>query len=329
MGYGSARTFHREGTRKCVKHWFARRSLRAMNLGPSGGVARADGNRNNVNHVIVIMQENHSFDNYFGVLPYVPGGAYHKPPGAAPQCPPNDHQCIDGLKCTRDALGNYTCSNSNLEGDGSPAVAAFHSRNYCPQPDLDHGWKASHQEANFSSPNDALTSSPNDGFARVNDTTEQHDTNTGESPTDDDTMGFYNEADLPYYYALAQTFATSDRYFCDVIGPTLPNRFYLAAATSFGHTTTSELIPPSGGYKPITGTLFDLLDKAGVQWVDYFSDLPQIGDFRTPTPPTSILPTIFAPERALGRECNQRGALGSQLEGFSDHRELRRAWRIL
>ena len=31
--------------------------------------ARADGNLNAVNHIIIMMQENHSFDNYFGVLP--------------------------------------------------------------------------------------------------------------------------------------------------------------------------------------------------------------------------------------------------------------------
>jgi phospholipase C len=39
--------------------------------------ARADGDINKVNHIVIVMQENHSFDNYFGVLPYVPGGGYH------------------------------------------------------------------------------------------------------------------------------------------------------------------------------------------------------------------------------------------------------------
>jgi len=32
-----------------------------------------------VGHIIVLMQENHSFDNYFGSLPYVRGGHYHAP----------------------------------------------------------------------------------------------------------------------------------------------------------------------------------------------------------------------------------------------------------
>ena len=73
-------------------------------------------------------------------------------------------------------------------------------------------------------------------------------------------MGFYNQDDLPFYYDLAQKFAIDDRYFASVLGPTLPNRFYLMAATSFGHSTTGDPVPP-GGYKPITGTIFDLLDS--------------------------------------------------------------------
>jgi len=68
---------------------------------------------------------------------------------------------------------------------------------------------------------------------RVNDATEQPDTE-GESPTDDATMGYYNQDDLPFYYGLAQTFAISDRYFSSVLGRTFPNRSYELAATSFG-----------------------------------------------------------------------------------------------
>ncbi|WP_442886481.1 alkaline phosphatase family protein, partial [Candidatus Binatus sp.] len=41
-------------------------------LGLSVATARADGNVHKVNHVIIIMQENHSFDNYLGALPYAP-----------------------------------------------------------------------------------------------------------------------------------------------------------------------------------------------------------------------------------------------------------------
>ena len=33
-------------------------------------------------------------------------------------------------------------------------------------------------------------------------------------------------------------------------------------------------------YKPITGTIFDLMEKQGVTWADYFQDVPQGGSFR-------------------------------------------------
>jgi phospholipase C len=41
-----------------------------------------DGDINAVNHIIIMMQENRSFDNYFGSLPYVSGGPYHPGPVA-------------------------------------------------------------------------------------------------------------------------------------------------------------------------------------------------------------------------------------------------------
>jgi phospholipase C len=71
-----------------------------------------------------------------------------------------------------------------------------------------------------------------------------------------------------------------------VPGPTFPNRSYLLAATSFGHLTTNDTFPPLGGYKPITGTILDLLDQNGVTWADYFQDAPQAAAFRLFVPPT-------------------------------------------
>jgi phospholipase C len=65
-----------------------------------------------------------------------------------------------------------------------------------------------------------------------------------------------------------------------VLGPTFPNRSYSLAATSFGHLTTNDEIPPLGGYKPLTGTIFDLLDAHAVTWANYFQDLPAGGSFR-------------------------------------------------
>src|SRR6266404_3189430 len=200
--------------------------------------AHAKGDLRKVNHVIIVMQENHSFDNYFGALPYVPDGPYHAGP-----CRRNDHRCVDGLTCERKG-SRLECKNWNLDADAPPGkrkVQAFNLTNYCPAPDLNHEWLGSHQEANFDDPRNTLRQSLNDGFVRVNDATRQID--TGESNTEDETMGYYDQADLPFYYGLAQTFAISDRYFSSVLGPTLPNRAYSMAATSFGHLTTDGIDP--------------------------------------------------------------------------------------
>ncbi|OLC18687.1 MAG: hypothetical protein AUH38_03180 [Deltaproteobacteria bacterium 13_1_40CM_68_24] len=259
--------------------------------------AHAKGDLRKVNHVIIVMQENHSFDNYFGVLPYVPRGPYHAGP-----CARGDHRCVDGLACEREG-SSLDCRNWNLDADapsGMKRVRSFKLANYCPEPDLNHGWAASHQEANFNHPTNTLRDSPNDGFVRVNDATEQID--TGESNTEDETMGYYDDGDLPFYYGLAQTFAISDRYFSSVIGPTFPNRAYTLAATSFGHLTTAEIIPPPsppfGGYRPITGTILDLLDGDGVSWKDFLSNVPSTGIFRG-ADPTHLVPLDDRPVAVL------------------------------
>lgn len=246
---------------------------------------QAEGDPHKAKHIIVIMQENHSFDNYFGALAYAPGSPYHTPrredrDDSNGGCRKDDHTCVDGLSCRVDAAGNFTCRNSNLDDDGS-TVFAFHDSRRCVVPDLDHGWANTHREVNFLQPNDTLFQALMNGFVRINDKTEQID-NGVENPTEDQTMGFANQQEIPFYYDLAQKFALNDRYFASVLGPTFPNRSYLLAATSFGHLTTSDSFPPpgSGGYKPITGTIFDLMEKYGVSWADYFQDVPQGGSFR-------------------------------------------------
>jgi phospholipase C len=128
--------------------------------------------------------------------------------------------------------------------------------------------------------------------------TEQIDPPGVEDPTEDQTMNFYTQNEIPFYYDLAQKFAIGDRYFSSVLGPTFPNRAYLMAATSFGHLTTSDVFPPTGGYKPVNGTIFDLLDKNNITWTDYFQDSPQAASFHTSA---HVLPlTLFLTQAAAG-----------------------------
>ena len=269
-------------TSRCTA-WLVPLATLMLGAAPAG----AEGNISKVKHIIIVMQENHSFDNYFGALPYAPGSPYHSQDqdpdrardGDDPRgCSKDDHRCVDGLSCAVDESGLLTCLNANIDGDGH-TVLAFHDSRRCVLPDLAHGWGDTHREANFLNPNNALQDPLSDGFVRVNDISEQLD-NGVENATEDQTMNFYNQDELPFYYDLAEKFAISDRYFCSVLGPTFPNRSYLLAATSFGHLTTAEIFPPPGGYKPIHGTIFDLMDSQNVSWADYFQDAPQGGTFR-------------------------------------------------
>ena len=203
--------------------------------------ALANGDIQKVKHVIIVMQENHSFDNYFGALAYAPGSPYHTTSGG---CRKEDHNCVDGLSCKVDAAGNLTCFNSNLDDNGT-TVFAFHDSRRCVVPDLDHSWLGTHQEANFLNPNGTLGETLIDGFVRVNDATEQLDKGV-ENATDDQTMSFYNQDEIPFYYNLAANFAVNDRYFSPMLGPTFTNRAYFMAATSFGHLSTNDEFPPPG-----------------------------------------------------------------------------------
>jgi phospholipase C len=46
-------------------------------------------------------------------------------------------------------------------------------------------------------------------------------------------MSYYNRADLPYYYALADAFTICDNFFRSAMGPTDPNRLYTNVLRSF------------------------------------------------------------------------------------------------
>ncbi len=260
-------------------------------LAASPRPVRADGDLRKVNHFVFMMQENRSFDNYFGALPYVPGGPYH-PCAAAKRR--SDHRCVDGLTCTADPMVGLSCSNANLNLEGD-TIVAFHDPRICDASGLDHGWTESHHEANWANPGDTFRSSPNDGFVR------QNESDNPNQNVDYDTIGFYTQDELPYYYALAQTFAIDDRYHAPVIGPTLPNRLYYMAGTSFGHTTTGEAIPPiPAGYRPINGTLLDLMDQHNVSWMNYYSDLPSSAYLRPFNSPHLAPISQFATDVAAG-----------------------------
>jgi phospholipase C len=83
---------------------------------------------------------------------------------------------------------------------------------------------------------------------------------------DDFALGYYTEADLPFYGPLVKHATTFDRYFCSILGPTYPNRFYTHAAATdrLSNTSTTSTLP----------TIWDRLSAAGVPATYYFSDVP-------------------------------------------------------
>src|SRR5215475_4674373 len=108
-------------------------------------------------------------------------------------------------------------------------------------PDIGHGWFDVHGEWNGGAMNGFYTT---DGI---------------------NAMGYYTAAEIPYYYSLLNEFTLCTNYFCSLLGPTWPNRFYLAAGTSGGITTNGVWGYGVFDY-PI---ILDLLDAAGVTWKVY------------------------------------------------------------
>jgi phospholipase C len=155
----------------------------------------ANAGLSNLRHIIFYVQENHSFDNYFGML-----GKYRASKGFANN--------IDGL--------NLSTTLNNTKGQ---PVHPFHFQTECSE-GVGPGWTNSWTDAN---------GGKMDRFMNVTTAASKYD------PTGTRAMGYYDQSDLPYYYELATQFATSDRYFSSLLSGTNPNRMYLFAGTSFGH----------------------------------------------------------------------------------------------
>jgi phospholipase C len=78
----------------------------------------------------------------------------------------------------------------------------------CPHPSPDHSYDQSRV---------AYDDGKMDGFLRA-------------GSNDEYAIGYYTQADIPFYSALAQNYLACDRYFASILGPTLPNRLFQWAA---------------------------------------------------------------------------------------------------
>lgn len=169
-----------------------------------------------IRHIVVLMMENHSFDNYLGTLGRGMGcPARHRSTAAAtaPRCP----------RTTWPAPSNSRMCHSKV---GAPAT---------------------------------FNQGRNDGFVTsIEELFPDADVTVG--------MGYWTAQDILFYAGLVRTFPLADRWFCSCLGPTFPNRRFLIAATAHGliDDATASIID-----YPRSGTMFDLLIRHGIGWINY------------------------------------------------------------
>ncbi len=198
------------------------------------------GKLTDIEHVVILIQENRSFDHYFGMLPGVRG------------------------------FGDKSVPKSRFEQAGYPAegyggvLMPFHpTSGPAPGercfPDITHSWVPQHECWN----NGAM-----DGFV----TTHLASDGAEAGPA---TMGYYTQADIPFYYALAENYTICDNYFCSVIGPTYPNRLYSMTGTiDPDGENGGPLVETYSGFEELKGrftweTMPEALTSAGVSWKSY------------------------------------------------------------
>ena len=207
-------------------------SSAATPLPPKGDITK-------VNHIIYMLQENRSFDHYFGQL-----NAYRQKQGLA-------------------ASVDVTPANAaQLAYDHSTMFTAFHMHSMCTE-DMSGYWNESHNAWNHvdhTSPVPAL-----DGFANAAGGDSR--ATVGFDINGQRVMGYYTDQDLPYYYFMATQFAMSDRWFSPAMTNTPANRLYAMAATSQG-VVDKPLVNLTAN------TIFDELQAAGISWKNYVPDYP-------------------------------------------------------
>ena len=78
---------------------------------------------------------------------------------------------------------------------------------------------------------------------------------------------------LSVLHTLAESFAICDHWFCSVPGPTWPNRFFVHSGTSNGWVQMPAGFSHWHDYDQVT--LYDRLNEQRVSWKIYFDDIPQ------------------------------------------------------
>jgi phospholipase C len=218
---------------------------------PSGARSNSKlpvGRLSDIDHVFIMMQENRSFDHYFGALAGVRG---FSDPAAIIQ--PNGLPIFFQPDATSPTKYRLPFRLNTQETSAQRRAS------------LDHSWKGQHSHWNEGA---------NNGWVAAN--------TASQGPLGPWTMGYYNRQDLPFYYALADAFTICDGYHCSVLASTMPNRFMALTGTidprgEYGGPQFTNNVPPSSHKSPIGElssafsweTYPERLDRAGVSWRNY------------------------------------------------------------
>jgi phospholipase C len=272
-------------------------------LASSGGSSIRD-----IQHVVILMQENRSFDHYFGTMPGVrgfndkkarqsySGGPKTNPSTVFNQTMVSGSQTLYQLADGETSLGPFELFSNPPTVDGQTTN------------DITHDWGPQHMAWNDGSMDQfAVQHLMWDGTAPLQLSPPPGQSNVPNGIT---TMGYYRSADLlTFYRALAESFTICDGYHCSVLGPTDPNRLMWMSGT-IGATGLDAQGNSNGG--PILetyvqtrpekyGTLSwktmpEVLTDNSVSWKVYqdptstllFNVLPYFSSFFTPSTPTEI-----------------------------------------
>ena len=88
-------------------------------------------------------------------------------------------------------------------------------------------------------------------------------------------MKYYGLGSLPVLHELAQSFVVCDQWFSSLPGPTWPNRYFVHSGTSLGHTDMPEGIFRPNLHWYDQDTVYDRLNDVGKTWAIYYGDVPQ------------------------------------------------------
>ncbi|HET9078382.1 MAG TPA: alkaline phosphatase family protein [Acidimicrobiales bacterium] len=248
---------------------------RALSVEPAGSSLK------DVKHIVMLMQENRSFDHYFGTMSGVRGFAdrtsYRSFRGGPRTDPATvwDQTTVDKGQPLLAVGGDSYLRPFELVSE--PPTADGQTLN-----DITHDWGPQHLAWNDGTMDRFVVQHLlNDGRAALQYSSgpagvPQPGPST--APIGIETMGYYRPGDsLEFYRAVASAFTICDRYHCSVMGPTDPNRLMWMSGSLGAHSGDvggPVLTTYVSNREQMLGTLDwptvpELLTEHGVSWKVY------------------------------------------------------------